>query len=205
VSPDKKASQVASEHFAMLGDQFLISYALQTHVVVPAQLFLVGHAAELYLKAVLLSVEPDIPASKRGHNVGSMLKLMQALPEPLLKGYVLRPAVFQNYMGGGLVPMSAMTDPDYLHYIANQELYWISMYLADIKYLGTEHKTLPNAYGVFVRCANPYWVPFFREMRAHLCWPRENSWLDHVGTFLAGNPIVHPDTMDFLKALQVTG
>lgn len=203
MNPSGSAGNPNPEHFAELADQFLIAYALQTYVVVPAQLFLVGHAAELYLKAVLLSMEPEVPASKHGHRVGRMLERLQALPSPLLADFVLRPSVFEKYMvESGLQPISAMQEPDYQHYIQHQELYWISKYLADIKYLGTEHKELPRTYGMFIRSANPYWVPFFRELRAQLRWPRQGTYFNHVGTILSRPPPgVHPDSLAFLGAL----
>ena len=101
--------------------------------------------------------------------------------------------------GGGLPPISVFADPDYQHYVANQELYWVSKHLADIKYLGASHKTIPPTYSMVVCAANLYWANFFNELRRYLQWPIEGSREDYVAQSLTKT--LHPSAERFLRNL----
>lgn len=171
------------QEFAMTADDFLIGYAQLIHPAPPVQLFCVGHAAELYLKAARLKLDTNIDITKMSHRVGDMISGLQAREPSLLTAYALREAVYKKFIGR-LVPMAEISDPDYKHYIRHQELYFVSRYLADIKYMGTAHKVMPITFSIMVAPCNPYWLPFFRELRCFLGWPIQGMWFDYIDRYL---------------------
>ncbi len=190
------------QNFAMLGDEFLVGYSRLDSRIVPVSLFTIGHAVELYLKATVLKIAPDFNVRRLGHKVGDTIQTIRSLDAALLPNYQLRPAVYTKFMNGSLIPMTATADPDYEHFIANQELYWISGHLADLKYLGTIHNTLPTTFSIMVMPCNPYWETFFNELREFLDWPIAGSFHDHVATAIA-QPVANTSQTQFLERLRV--
>jgi hypothetical protein len=190
------------QDFAMLGDEFLVGYSRLDSGIVPVSLFTIGHAVELYLKATVLKIDPSFNVRRLGHRVGDTIQTIRTLDAALLANYQLRPAVYTKFMNGNLIPMAAAADPDYEHYIANQELYWISRHLADLKYLGTIHNTLPNTFAIMVRPCNPYWLTFFNELRDFLGWPIAGAFDDNVATAIA-QPVTNIAQTQFLERLKV--
>ena len=186
--------------FAQLADDFLIAYAEQSGAATPALLFTVGHSVELYLKSTLLHAHPSTDVTTHGHGVGSMLKKVQVWNPSLLDTYKLLPSVPGKFMGSPLLPLAATADPEYEHYIRHQELYWVAEYLADIKYLGSAHKKLPGTFAVMTCARNPYWVPFFKELRAYLGWPIAGMWSDPIAHYLA-RPSALPHARAWLAQL----
>jgi hypothetical protein len=153
--------------FAALADDFLIAYAEQSGAATPAMLFTVGHAVELYLKAALVAQNANTDPKKSRHRVDDMLKTVQGWTPPLLAGYVLRASVPPKFMAGP-VPVAMTADPDYGHYVAHQELYWVANFLADLKYLGASHVKLPLTYAVSAMSRNPVWLLVLIRFRGHL-------------------------------------
>ncbi|MBL0145380.1 MAG: hypothetical protein IPP48_06110 [Chitinophagaceae bacterium] len=98
-----------------------------------------AHAAELYLKATVLKIDPAFNVLRLGHKIDDIIKKVQELEPSLLTSYNLRPAIYEKYMKGQLVTFEQSADPDYEEYIKNQEMYWVSKFLLDLKYLGTIH------------------------------------------------------------------
>lgn len=166
------------EQLAMLGDQFLVLYSQVASNTPAATLFNVGHAAELYLKAVAIRTNPTARPSSFNHGVASLLRMVQS--QGLLTNYQMNDQFRDRFMGVCPHPIELMQDADYCSYIANQELYWVAYYLADLKYLGTEHKRAPDIFGLTVMCCNPYWIPFFSELRGHLGWPQQGRYFDFI-------------------------
>lgn len=134
------------------GDAFLISYAVLPPIP-EVTLFLVGHAVELYLKAVLTKQTRNIDETiKFGHSVGDLLMECQKneasfMPEINCK--------------------KLKTEEEYRS--RHHELYTIIENLADLKYIDTTKKKggFPFAF-VF---PNSYWIDFFRKIRIYLGWP----------------------------------
>ena len=188
------------QNFTMLGDQFIVAYSRLDARTVPVTLFTVGHAVELYLKATILKIDPDFDIIKLGHRIDKMIDKVNELESNLLIDYSLKESVYRKFMNGQLVTLEQTSDPDYHHYVSNQELYWISKYLMDLKYLGTIHKTMPETFGIFIRGCNPYWLTFFTRLRAYLDWPVDNQWLDSIKETIA-SPCIHKEQLEFLTAL----
>jgi HEPN domain-containing protein len=168
-------------NFCMLGDQFIGSYLRLDSRTMPATLFNVGHALELYLKAVLLkggTTKREL--FMKSHDIGAMLEEVNQT-RGLLKDFQLNPVVYTKYVGGRLIPIREVTDaygnpnePLYIDYVQKQELYWVGKYLQDLKYLGTFHKDLPNTYSILCMPGNPFWAEIFKELRKFLGWPTES-------------------------------
>lgn len=162
----------AWQSFAIAGDQFLAAYAQLSANTPTSTLFNVGHAAELYLKAVAAWKNPtDDIGRKFGHNVEKLLTA--AHDEALVASYQVDIEVRDRIMCAYPHPIEMMEDPDSRTYTANQELYWVAYYLADVKYLGTGLRAAPNEFGVMVMGRNPYWVDFFLELRRFLGWSND--------------------------------
>jgi hypothetical protein len=79
-----------THHSYTLADGFLIAYACSPHAGMGAGLFNIGHAVELYLKAVLRKANPNVDVSNYGHKIEKLLASVQTTHPSLLSGYVLR-------------------------------------------------------------------------------------------------------------------
>ncbi|MBL0145374.1 MAG: hypothetical protein IPP48_06080 [Chitinophagaceae bacterium] len=84
------------QNFAMLGDQYLVAYSRLDAQTVPVTLFTVGHAAELYLKATVLKIDPAFNVLRLGHKIDDIIKKVQELEPSLLTSYNLRPAIYEK-------------------------------------------------------------------------------------------------------------
>lgn len=157
--------------FVDVGDQFLIAYACSSWAGPAVHLFTIGHAAELYLKAALLKIQPGTDVTKFGHKIGDLLAKLQSYSPSLLAAYTLRKSAADKWLLNPVGPESFGIDPDYDHYVNNMELYWVSRYLADTKYLLASHKAAIKSFVVVSTGLNEYWQPFFRELRNFLGLP----------------------------------
>jgi len=157
------------QEFRELGDQWLIDYACKIANTPAQTLFVIGHCLEAYCKAAILKNDPSINITERkyGHNIGFMIEEIKR-NIGILKQISLISGIESKFMKGGLVPMTAMNDPDYHHYIANQELYWAAKFQKDIKYLGTSGKNMPTQYSIMVMNRNPYWISILKEINLYI-------------------------------------
>ncbi len=157
--------------FRELGDQWLISYACTISNMPIPTLFIAGQCLEAYCKATLLKHNPSISdiGKTYGHRIDKMIEVIQS-EVGLLRDVRFLPGVESRFMTGGLIPLTdrLMADVEYLHYVPNQELYWVAKFQKEIKYLGTQTQTMPTQFAVFVMERNPYWFPIFKELRTNL-------------------------------------
>jgi len=172
---------LAWQSFAMLGDEFIVAYASMSAITPAATLFVVGHAVELYLKALLLKDDPSCNVTKYSHKVDRMLAALVRNGHPNIAMYDL-PNIDVNKWMHRPIPIGETSDPEYDSYVRNQELYWVAKYLPDLKYLGTMHKTMPNQFAVPCWPCNPYWAQFFAAVRLELGWPIAGEWTDEVSS-----------------------
>ena len=162
--------QASPGSLAQLADRFLVAYACTSSVEASvAALFNVGHAAELYLKAVMCAIDPSCDVLGYNHELGKLLNDVQAKDARLLRGYLLRQRAADRYLLNVDLPANAKHDPDYDHFNEHRELYWVSRYLADTKYLFAAHKKLHGkSFSIMIVGLNEYWQPFFKELRDFL-------------------------------------
>jgi hypothetical protein len=183
----KTAVQWPYTSFVSLADGFLIAYACAPDAGIGPALFNIGHAVELYLKAILLKANPKTDASKSGHNIEKLLAKVQAMHPSLLSGYTLRKSAADKWLHNPVMPNAP--DSDYDHYRHHMELYWISRFLADTKYLFASHKTIKGGFAIIYCSLNEYWQPFFREIRQHLGIPNPQSGPDVLADAVANAEI----------------
>lgn len=186
--------------FVDVGDQFLIAYACSTWAGPAALLFTIGHAAELYLKAALLKQQPTADATKFGHKVEDLLAKVQSSSPSLLVNYTLRKSVADKWLLYPVGPESFGIDPDYDHYANNMELYWVSRYLADTKYLLASHRSVKGSFLVTSAGLNNYWQPFFRELRNFLGLPDSAQSNDRLAN-AANSENFPPQVREFLRKM----
>lgn len=159
------------QEFCEVGDQWLISYLFSTSLAPAPTLFTIGHCLEAYCKAVILKDAPttNIYQKQYGHNIEGMIKEIREKTS-LLIGVEVLPNVEIKFMTGGPIPLadSLLSDHEYLHYMANQELYWVSKFQKDLKYIGTSGEKMPSQFSFMVMERNPYWIPILKEMRSFL-------------------------------------
>jgi hypothetical protein len=157
------------QEFRELGDQWLISYACNIANTPAQTLFVVGHCLEAYCKAAILKNDStvNIADKKYGHNIGFMIGEIQR-DIGILTSLSFRPGVESKFMTGGPIPIGLSADPDYAHYVANQELYWVAKFQKDIKYLGTTGGKMPTQYSIMVMNRNSYWLPIIKEINRYI-------------------------------------
>ena len=151
-------------------NEFLIEYAVRTPFVsFPVKLFLVGHAAELYLKVALATLDKAADVRRFGHDIARLIAACNAKSNGALADYVLRQAVLDCDFSGSWNDshpiFTAIGSEDREHYFNHQELYHVAKALVDVRYWGGFMRTtkLWNSAMVW---PNPYWPGFFRGLRA---------------------------------------
>lgn len=173
--------------FCELGDQWLIVYANSLTFPSPVTLFMVGHCLESYCKSALLRIDPFRNVVGFGHNIERMLNTLKDEAN-LLQDISFHPDVENSYMTGGLIPVSETDNPEYTHYIQNQELYWTAKFQKELKYLGTPGKRMPTEYALFVMNRNPYWIPVLGELRSFTRDGFENESMPIISYRSQSNP-----------------
>ncbi len=164
--------------FHRTADEWLINYSILPvgSSLTAVQLFSVGHALELYLKAVNSKLTGNIDdAVKFGHKVVAIWNDCKNRDPKFLPAYELRASVLARNL---LDSNDYMTLPqsDVFHFLEYQELYIVSKHLADLKYLGAPLKSVKGAYALTYVFPNPMWAFLFREIRSYLGIPEEGQW-----------------------------
>ena len=182
--------------FQSWGDQWLINYSLPLIWIADVKLFSVGHALELYLKAVRTKLTGDIDKSIGfGHRIKGLWQDCKTYDPQFLPMYELRNSVLDtNILEGGLD--KKLSQDDFFHFLRFQELYMAARHLADLKYLGTKLKTANRVcYGTAF--PNPMWSQLFSELRRYLGPP---SGLDLI-EFVIDSGDLPTSASAFLKPL----
>jgi hypothetical protein len=119
----------------------------------------------------------------------------------ILKDIKFYPNVESRFMTGGLIPFTdtLMSDEEYLHFIPNQELYWVAKFQKEIKYFGTSGKKVPTQYSVTVMERNPHWVSILKELRGYIK-DDSNEGSFEMSRFL-NNTDSHKFAVDFIKMI----
>jgi hypothetical protein len=162
--------------FVWAADEWVVNCSLPSGnlILVSVQLFSVGHALELYLKACYTKLTGDIDSAIRfGHNVSEIWFECKARDNNFLPRHELRRSIldceFLNMTDAERLPRE-----DLLHFIENQEFYVTCKYLADLKYIGAPLKKIKGAYALGSVSHNPKWAVLFHDLRSYLGYPRED-------------------------------
>jgi hypothetical protein len=171
------------ERFVSAGDDWIFTYALTCaamglggHLFGP-RLFAIGHAMELYLKAVYLHSHPDATprevANNFDHDIRRLLDECKHANPDLLHDYEIRMSIwsrgedmFSPRYYDGLMKKRAYDEV--LHFAKHQELYMAAKALQDLKYYPVPMPSLAGPFGFAHIAPNPYWSTLFRELRGHL-------------------------------------
>jgi hypothetical protein len=157
------------DSFLDTADQFFISYSCPPFFV-PVKLFEVGHCVELYLKAALSKLSTTENAIRYSHKLKDIFNECKKLDGQFLPNYEIRVSIYEsNFVNGDF---SGFKESDLEHYFENQELYYISKHLFDIKYIGAKQHSVDREGTIWLMSVqNPYWIGFIKELRHYLGWP----------------------------------
>ena len=157
------------DDFLWPADQWFVAYA--TAPPAPAvTLFAIGHTVELYLKAAFMKQTGDEQqAMAFNHKIKRLWDTLKANDPAFMPSYELRDVVynsdFAKFHGKNL------SHDTWMHFIKNQELYWIAKHLADLKYIGVRLKTIEHPGWLGMEHPNDYWIAFLKELRGYLQYP----------------------------------
>jgi hypothetical protein len=161
--------------FLWPADEWIAAYAsLGDRLFNSVQLFGIGHATELYLKACHAKLFGNCEATiKLGHNIRRLFAELKAGDSSFMPGYELRDEICNIHLeANSLENIPPELFEEYTH---NYALYTVALLLPDLKYFGTPMKgfkgrqqTLSWIYPDY------YWIGFFRNLRAWLGHPCAN-------------------------------
>lgn len=124
--------------FLRTADEWIINYSLPFPQLVSVQLFSIGHAFELYLKAANSRLSGSIAAAmKFSHRIDDMWNDCKTRDPDFLPGFELRPSVLKcSDLLGENGDRGELSADDLRHFVKYQPIYIIAKHLADLKYLG---------------------------------------------------------------------
>jgi len=178
-------------------DEFFIAYAMTCPcALLSNHLFLIGHAVELYLKAVYIKQTNDeINAIKKGHKLKGLYKSCQEnVPPFLLKFKFKENHEIFNFRGnykellelemGAIKSGKSLTDFErekVLHFISYKEFYLISENLNNLKYIYCQWKHSRDPFwrehlqAIASIKPNPFWIEFVKQVRSFLGYGGEDN------------------------------
>jgi hypothetical protein len=152
--------------FVNLGDEWLISYAIPPMHSVSVKLFTIGHALELYLKAVIAKRTGSVDGLVLyGHNIKKMWDECKGIDPNFMHDYEIRDSMIDALSRRTDTPLNPS---DELDLAMNGDLYLVFCGLADWKYFGTVHKSPRMPRNLATAFPNVYWIHFFKALRSYL-------------------------------------
>lgn len=167
------------DSFLWTGDEFILGYATSPINSSAAPLFMIGQAVELYLKAANTKITGDIDrAVGFGHRMKDLWNDCKQKDSTFMPSYELKDSIFNKAFLEENID-TLYSKPDCLEYLHNQDFYLIAKHLMDIKYFGAPLKSIKKPYSYTFVSHNPYWIDFFKELRAFLEYPMTGA-NDHI-------------------------
>jgi hypothetical protein len=132
------------------------------------QIFAVGHALELYLKAIHCKLVGNIKSTMGfGHDVLRLWGAIKVSDPTFAPSFEIRQAVLEvKALKGG--HEKVLTIEDSKHYVVHQQLYIVMQHLADLKYLGAPLKSVTGLIGFAFGSPDPMWAQLFAEARSFI-------------------------------------
>ena len=150
--------------FMETADAFFVSYAT-TPLIIEVTPFLIGHAVELYLKAVYTKQTCNIDdAIEFRHDIKKLFSACQKNDSNFMKTF--------NFKTGATDTKHFMRDRGFFGIIKHQELFAIADKLSDLKYLGATKKRISTLSFTF---PNSDWIDFVKEIRLYLKYPPKGA------------------------------
>ena len=171
-------------------DEFILTYALPPYMVGRVKLFVIGHAAELYLKAAFVKMTGDRQgAADFRHNMEKLLAACKQEDPSFMPNYELRSRVMAVDMMNSST-WAQLSKPDYHHLGTHQPLYLVAQYLIDLKYVGLPRPGRSKSQGptsfAYI-LPDDYWIGFIKEVRSYLQYP-SSAHEDGITRFLGDLP-----------------
>lgn len=155
---------------AAAGDEWLITYAMPPNLRA-VKLFAVGHAVELYLKAVNLKMDGK---TRLGHEINDLWSDCKNRDPAFMPSYEIRQSVLHAPLFAGKDLSGLLSAPDFEHYYRNSWLYLTAKLLPDLKYGGLEMQRHTGPFGIAYLYPEFHWIEFFRGLRRYLHYPAPN-------------------------------
>jgi hypothetical protein len=159
------------DSFLWTADEFVFTYAKMTFDVSgPTQLFFIGHAVEMYLKAANTKFTGDIDSAVSfGHKIRDLWNDCKN-DSTFMPNYEIRNSVYDKpFLEEDISTLYSQTD--FMHYLKNQSFYIIAKHLMDLKYSGAPLKSIKKPYGIASVSLDPFWIEFLKELRTYLDYP----------------------------------
>ena len=187
--------------FAYQGDECLINFACATPYTPSVNIFIIGHALELYLKAVYAKKFVDINvAIKFGHKIKDLWDKCKQKDPLFLPNYEIRSNIYsKDFFDSN--SLSTLAKDDQMHFLKNRNLYIIAKHLKDLKYFGLPWKPARSK-GVAIgsiQC-DPYWISLFSEIRKYLKYPQPGK-ADLIEQLLSTEKIPSANAQSFLRGI----
>lgn len=185
--------------FLWAADEWIVNYSLLKVSIPAVQLFSVGHAFELYLKAASSQISGDVDrAVGFGHNVIGLWRDCKGGDRAFLPEFELRQVVLDcNLLNAD--EYGRLGQNDLKHFLQYQEIYVVSKYLPDLKYLGAPMKRIAGAFAVGSWSRHPMWAELIRSIRQYLGHPVDGR-IDKLQYFIdqADLPVA---SREFLRSI----
>jgi hypothetical protein len=176
-------------------DDFLITYAVTCPCgLLHSHLFLIGHAVELYLKAIYIKQTGDeYKAIKEGHNLKNLFELCQNNTPPFLPKFEsngnyeifkfkgtyeeLYELAQKTIQGTGL---TSWEKEKFLHFSYYMEFYLIAENLNNLKYFSCQWKSRDPFWQKHLKYIasykpNDFWIEFVKQARSYLGYSGEDN------------------------------
>lgn len=156
--------------FAYEGDEWLVAYACIPGGTIGPVLFTVGHAVELYMKAVHVKLFGDVTAAiDLRHNIKRLWDACKGHDSGFMSAYEIRDSIYSRDFLDRKIS-SKFTPDDEMHFGSNQSLYIIFKHLQDLKYFHLPWKKGKVGPMVYMH-PDPFWISFFKDLRKYLDYP----------------------------------
>lgn len=176
-------------------EEFFISYMATCDIpYLNNRLFLIGHSVELFLKAIRINQTSDVNrVMSESHDVKSLFGKCQAGIPPFMPSFSFK-GTFEELYGisqkvnkcltDNLINIENITSTDcltedekekYVHFIRNQEFYFISENLMNLKYFHSPWRPQKGSrffqlkgINIATICPNPFWIEFVKNAYSYL-------------------------------------
>lgn len=167
-----------------LADQWFVAYAsLHTTISPIPSYFCIGHAVELYLKAIIVKNEGEEKAINFDHNIIKLWDYCK-LDTDFMPKINLRKSILNQDVLAFTPSPNTLSKDDIDHFFNNRELYIIANHQKDLKYFSLPMKSHKKS-GAFLigEYPNLYWIEFLKNIRVYLGYPPSRQ-RDYIKTFL---------------------
>jgi hypothetical protein len=163
--------------FLWPADEWVVAYSILPLGLTQVQLFSIGHACELYLKAANTKITGDAQCAVQfGHRLKDIRDDCKARAPTFMPTYDILDSVYRlgvNELSSGLA-MGKLVGAERDNYVKHRELYVVFRMLPDLKYLGAPMKSVKGPFAIGSMFPSDYWIDYVRSLRSFLGHPDSN-------------------------------